>query len=80
MEEQKDRREAVMDKEYTTIEVIIISLFSTIIALVIAHSVGRGHARDDVRREAVKAGAARYVPDPDGEAKFEWVAPAEKKP
>jgi hypothetical protein len=33
----------------------------------------------EIRREAVKAGVARYVADTDGSSKFEWIVPAERK-
>jgi hypothetical protein len=68
-----------MEKEYTRVELVIISVLSAMIAFIGGHVVGT-HAANDVRREAVKAGAARYAPGPDGESKFEWNAPAEKKP
>jgi hypothetical protein len=42
--------------------------------------VGQKDGNDEIRREAVKAGIARYVPDAEGRAKFEWIAPKEVKP
>ncbi len=34
------------------------------------------HADKAVRKEAVREGVARWVPDDDGRATFEWVKPA----
>lgn len=40
---------------------------------------GDCHTSRKVRREAVKAGVARYVPDEDGSPKFEWITPEAKR-
>jgi len=33
----------------------------------------------NVRKEAVKAGVARWVAAEDGDSKFEWIVPTEKR-
>lgn len=41
---------------------------------------GQWSGRQDIRKEAVKTGVARYVAAEDGDSKFEWIVPSEKKP
>jgi len=56
----------------------------TFIGLLVGFAVGtllgQWCGRQDIRKEAVKTGVARYVADTDGSSKFEWIVPLEKKP
>ena len=54
--------------------------FGLLIGVISGLGIGVWIGANDVRKEAVRAGVARYVAGPEGCAKFEWIAPPEKKP
>jgi len=55
--------------------ILLFSLIGAVLGIAVGHWLGYG----DNRREAVKAGVARYVAAEDGSSKFEWIVPPEKK-
>lgn len=52
-----------------TFDVIVLALLCCISGAL----VGWGVTRDEIRHDAVRSGAAHWVSDEDGAAKFEWI-------
>jgi hypothetical protein len=59
--------------------VYILALLLSFIGGTVAMEIGRHCEREEIRRDAVKAGLARYVTDEAGAQKFEWIQIKEAK-
>lgn len=62
-----------MDKEDVMALLVLVAFLAVIVAAAMVSSVHT--ARDRFEKEAVQAGAARWVFDEAGESRFEWRKP-----
>jgi len=67
----------ISTKEIAVVLVFMLVMLSAISILSVLRGVDIGER--DVRREAIKVGAAKWVSDEDGEPKFEWVIKGEDR-
>lgn len=61
-------------------ELLVGILAAVLFGMLGGYLIGRKSTQIEIHQEAVKAGVARWVAGPDGQAKFEWIGPSEKKP